>query len=508
MPSFVGKLLNHLESHMDSPIKVREDAETVQAISRFVDGHDSETTIAILRQGRAAKHKHRLTTRTPIRNVSKDIKLVMRTKRERSRRTSKPSALRELVIAFPARVRKSTAIPTVQLVPRRRHASSGFPYPEWLEQYGVTREEWKMFISRIQKANGVRPRQLALMAAFFLVFDLLVFAPWPDKILSLPALTAFPLYQYVKRRNLRNQVKNGHIPIWTATWNMTYFGPKGLCVGFDLPGPVFPQAFVHPKQKPFRWMRLYGSLRKPMSSTQAARRARITIARVHDPIADAGRVPNIDPLPVRRAQKLLTRLGARPKRYIARLERKVDDREALVASMRARRERYEAALEEAETIRPRVELRRRLEAAEASASCTSPEPSDFSVEATLAEAEVMHLRLEEPDRNDEAAGTAIDAPDASHSHSISSTRAVRHGGYDGAASTDPNEEGTTANSLEVVNGSAEDGGAYPGAEFDTFIRDDAARRRQRRKQRAKSGLHALHAVMSLTHCIAKLAGVA
>ncbi|PNS15808.1 hypothetical protein CAC42_4260 [Sphaceloma murrayae] len=132
---------------------------------------------------------------------------------------------------------------------------------------------------------------------------------------------------------------NAAIRMSRRSINQTYFGPKGLCVGFDLPGPIFRTTFVHPKRRFFLFHRvLDGTLKKPIRPSRAARRSRITIARVRDPVPDAGRPPIIAPLVLPAIQRFLDALKNRPKDFVEAIEDKANERMAVIAELRARRQ--------------------------------------------------------------------------------------------------------------------------------------------------------------------------
>ncbi|KAF4547110.1 Hypothetical protein D9617_59g026490 [Elsinoe fawcettii] len=165
-----------------------------------------------------------------------------------------------------------------------------------------------------------------------------LFAAFPTKLVGAIGIVIPPCYFFFKKRNLRKVVRHGHLPCWTACWNKTYFGPKGLSVGFDLPGPIFHDTFVHPKRKFWLPQRvLAGELKTPMRPSRAARRARITIARVQDPKPHAGRVPLVAPLRLRWLQLLFHTIKNRPRDWLDEIERDAQDRAAAIQQLRARR---------------------------------------------------------------------------------------------------------------------------------------------------------------------------
>lgn len=136
MPRSVNEMLNHRSKPM---VKTSEARQVTDAVERYVNGHRSETKAALFRR----RQKAWKGTDGPklIPNILRDIKLVFKNRRERKRRMSKPSALRQLSISYPKLHQKRSRIPVVQLVPQRRHASSGFPYPLWLSSYAITPED-------------------------------------------------------------------------------------------------------------------------------------------------------------------------------------------------------------------------------------------------------------------------------------------------------------------------------------------------------------------------------
>lgn len=291
----IDVLIDAKDARKSPAIQLEEDPEVLLSIKEFLKGTHAETKAAL----RARRHRAWKGYIFPegwdvVKDELRDIRLRITAGRERACRMRTPAALRQMSMSYVLPVSEGDIIPTVQLVPNRRHASSGYPYPLWLIDYGVTREDWLLFISRIRQANRIRPGQYAVVIGVGFLCEVFALIGWPFRILAFGSLATIQLYFSCKRRNLEQAVLDGEIPTWTAAWNLTYFGPKGLSVGFDLPGPVFPDTFVHPKPKFFAWSRiLHSPLRPPMRYTRAARRARITVARVQNPVADAGRVPHI-----------------------------------------------------------------------------------------------------------------------------------------------------------------------------------------------------------------------
>lgn len=120
-------------------IKVYEDDDIFHAVHDYIVGGTSEVNAA-LRKSRNTVLKSR---RHQFILKRLWVNLLMRRNKEaeRKRRSATPAALRQLSISFPEKLDSTGSIPTLQLVPSRRHASSGFPYPDWLADYGISRED-------------------------------------------------------------------------------------------------------------------------------------------------------------------------------------------------------------------------------------------------------------------------------------------------------------------------------------------------------------------------------
>ncbi|KAG8626452.1 hypothetical protein KVT40_005397 [Elsinoe batatas] len=285
-------------------ITVRENPETFEGIQKYLLSRQSETERAL------AFFKTQLIARYGRRRLTRLWMMVyMRCKKgeERRGRLAEPAALRQVPVYFLESEHTGSEIPSIQLVPRRRHASSGY------HQYILN-----LF------AGG-------LVESFLI-------AGFPIKAVAILGVLMPPFYFVFKARSLRKAVKHGSLPCWTACWNKTYFGPKGLSVGFDLPGPIFPDTFVHPRRKFWLPSRvLHSELKKPMRPSRAARRARITIARVRAPVPEAGRIPNIDPLKLGFLQMIFHEMKARPRAWIDEHERRARELKNAIDKLKARR---------------------------------------------------------------------------------------------------------------------------------------------------------------------------
>ena len=188
----------------------------------------------------------------------------------------------------------------VQIAPNHRHASSNYRYhSELLEPYGVSEEDWLIFTSQFVNANRLSRNELIGIAAVSIILQgtfIFVLGPpgFPLGAIISGGITTGPIFYALKGRRLRRHVHNRDIPNWLAMWNAQYFNPKGLVVGFNLPGRRLEHAVVAPK--PRKTMINGDGYRKPKSQRSVARRPRIVIIPLHDPVAGAGSVPLVAPI--------------------------------------------------------------------------------------------------------------------------------------------------------------------------------------------------------------------
>lgn len=168
--------------------------------------------------------------------------------RPKQRQSAQAAALLQL----PMVDRVYDDVKMIQITPKRFHASSGFSRPAWAEEFGIKSEDWRAFTTQFSRANSASNRQMLISGIITTLFEACML--WTIPILGVSGATATSLLalMYAKRYNLKQRMRDGSIPAWTAYWNATYFGPKGLVVGFDLPGPVFAHVAVAPKR---RWLR-------------------------------------------------------------------------------------------------------------------------------------------------------------------------------------------------------------------------------------------------------------
>lgn len=190
----------------------------------------------------------------------------------------------------------------IQIPPIRHHASSNYNYyPELLEPYGITRKDWALFTIQFVNANLPTSREIvALTAVSIFLQCMFVFMLGPPGLpvgaIFSGGLTTGPIYYALKGHHLRHHVRNRDIPDWLTTWNTQYFNPKGLMVGFNLPGRRVQHAAVAPK---IRMNSLFlGKYKKPKSPRRVAKKPRIVVVKLHDPAPEAGVIPQLNKIEV------------------------------------------------------------------------------------------------------------------------------------------------------------------------------------------------------------------
>jgi len=220
---------------------------------------------------------------------------MIRERRERRRKQAIPAALWSIVQTCRPEDIPFKRPRTLQVPPRRRTARSRFVYPEELGDFGVTPETWTLFTKGFEYSASISWFQAVALLMFAVPFHIIIYSlPVPVNFIVSIFDPTILLYYIMKKRNTRKRVEDGTIPTWIAYWNMTYFGPKGLAVGFDLPGYIFKEAEVVRRPHKTPWNKFWrGHLRLPMSKRRMARRPRITVAIGDIPRPQAGQIPSL-----------------------------------------------------------------------------------------------------------------------------------------------------------------------------------------------------------------------
>ncbi|KAI9787997.1 MAG: hypothetical protein M1816_007301 [Peltula sp. TS41687] len=117
-----------------------------------------------------------------------------------------------------------------------RFASSGFPYPDILASYGISRVDWALFTSEITQAAQMKAGDWALAigggAGTFLVAGMVI-AWWG----VIPAyFVGRSIHRKREKENLARARDTGLLEQKLLKWNQDYFAPKGVLIRLDLPG--------------------------------------------------------------------------------------------------------------------------------------------------------------------------------------------------------------------------------------------------------------------------------
>ncbi|KAF7504351.1 hypothetical protein GJ744_002408 [Endocarpon pusillum] len=118
----------------------------------------------------------------------------------------------------------------------RAKVSSGFPYPDMLNSYGVSPKEWSTFTSEITRAAQLSSKDWTITVgasvATFLASG--IFINWLGLI---PAVVVgHHLRKSAEHKNLRAARDSGDLEAKLLKWNQTSFAPRGFLVRLDLPG--------------------------------------------------------------------------------------------------------------------------------------------------------------------------------------------------------------------------------------------------------------------------------
>ncbi|KAK4993184.1 hypothetical protein LTR50_000671 [Elasticomyces elasticus] len=166
-----------------------------------------------------------------------------------------------------------------QIIPKRRHPSSGYALPESLRRYGVSLRDWERFTEQFIRADICDTPQLLTLAALGLVTQLPIImtsafalGAAPLTYFGLMGLLITPRRYLFKHVNLERYYKLGYLDDWINEWNKRYFWPKGLHVKFAMPKQQTPDASVVAKKKAFS-----DGYEKPMTTKRAARRGRLVV---------------------------------------------------------------------------------------------------------------------------------------------------------------------------------------------------------------------------------------
>jgi Domain of unknown function (DUF4646) len=124
----------------------------------------------------------------------------------------------------------------VQIPSCRRKVSSGFPYPDMLNNHGISPREWSNFTSEITHAAelGSKDWTVTVGAGVATFCASGIFIGWLGLI---PAfIVGHQLRRSAENKNLRAARDTGDLEAKLLRWNETTFAPRGFLVRLDLPG--------------------------------------------------------------------------------------------------------------------------------------------------------------------------------------------------------------------------------------------------------------------------------
>jgi Domain of unknown function (DUF4646) len=150
----------------------------------------------------------------------------------------------------------------LQIPSCRRKVSSGFPYPDMFNVYGISPQEWSTFTSEITQAAQLSSKDWTItVGASVATFAASgVFLGW------LGLVPAFVVGNYLRRsaenKKIRAAKDTGDLETRLLRWNETIFAPKGFLVRLDLPGDESTDLDHMDVYTPKKWGRKCGGGRR------------------------------------------------------------------------------------------------------------------------------------------------------------------------------------------------------------------------------------------------------
>jgi len=120
-------------------IGTNEDPDVVRAVQSFLQGPSSEANAALPSKSNHIQD-YKVKGEGHADSWTRYRRYPWHKHKERNRRRVRPAALRQLPLVM-VEDRPALSPRVTQITPKQKHASSGFPYPPWLEEHGVTQED-------------------------------------------------------------------------------------------------------------------------------------------------------------------------------------------------------------------------------------------------------------------------------------------------------------------------------------------------------------------------------
>lgn len=186
---------------------------------------------------------------------------------------------------------KSVLTRGLQVPTRSSSPTSGYPFPEILQQAGVRRDDWSTFTREVRKHASLSKSQWAVTLAGSSSLALLG-AIWMGGFTVIPATV---LGHQMRRRkehlNFTVADDSGALAQCVGRWNRFYFRAKGLAVRVDIPGRSRDMEHMDlSSSKLYKTQQKYGETGYPAwhedsksrskedrARTKASRKARIVI---------------------------------------------------------------------------------------------------------------------------------------------------------------------------------------------------------------------------------------
>ena len=128
----------------------------------------------------------------------------------------------------------------LQIASNRSNPTSGFRYPEQLQAYQISQEQWDSFICDITRYVQVDPRQssfgrfekLVICALSFLLFSLL------GLVISIPVIILIDRHKdkEIENQNLQSAIGSPELSTCLSHWNEKLFNLRGLQVRLEAAG--------------------------------------------------------------------------------------------------------------------------------------------------------------------------------------------------------------------------------------------------------------------------------
>lgn len=130
---------------------------------------------------------------------------------------------------------KSVLSRGLQIPTRHKRLTSSYPFPEVLQQAGVTRDEWRAFTREVRKHASLSKSQWAGTLAGTFSITLLGFI-FVGGFAIIPATVyGARMFSKMEQRNFVFADQIGALAQCVSRWNQSYFRAKGLAVRVDIP---------------------------------------------------------------------------------------------------------------------------------------------------------------------------------------------------------------------------------------------------------------------------------